>query len=126
VKEAFWSDGAGKRKLIVRHPGILFSARADRKFNSFASNVTARWFRSAGLADAFGAGKGLPLKRKTRLLAHEYDITSEHVTITIRSAQLQKPITLCQLKSRARPSRPLRKSVTVFREFADQFLGHHR
>jgi hypothetical protein len=110
VKEAFWSDGAGIRKLIVRHPGILFSARADRKFNSFASNVPARSFRSACLADAFGAGTGLPLKRKTRLLAHEYDIMSEHVTITIRGAQLQKPIALCQLNSRARPSSRLLKN----------------
>src|SRR5215207_9322419 len=67
----------------------------------------------AGAPGGRGAGGTSPTARYTRLLAHGYEITTPDATTRTSGAQDHRPMTLCQLKSRALLRRPRRKTVTL-------------
>ena len=71
-------------------------------------------------------GGGLPASWNSSALAHGYDITTPVAVSTIRIGAHHRPITLCQLKSRARLLRAGSEPDHAAELAHDQFRGHHR
>src|SRR4029079_15398489 len=71
-------------------------------------------------------GGGLPASLNSSALAHGYDITTPVIVSTIRIGAHHNPMTLCQLKSRARPPREERNHSTLRTLDHDQVRGSQR
>src|SRR5690606_38375012 len=71
-------------------------------------------------------GTSLPVIVYRRSAPHRYDITTAVAVNITRNADVQNPMTLCQLKLRAFPRSPLRNHSTGFTLFKLIFRGNHR
>ena len=88
---------------------------------------------TAGATGTTGADRGevwnggvSPARRWTRSAAHWYEMAAPLATMTASGTADQKPITLCQLKSRARPPRPRRNHSACRHAARLRVDGHHR
>src|SRR5688572_21519546 len=72
------------------------------------------------------SGGVLPAMRYTRLVAQEYEITEPLAVRTMSTADDQKPMTLCQLKSRALPRACQSNTATVRSRVPVHVRGHQR
>jgi hypothetical protein len=82
---------------------------------------------TAGVAAGpWAAGGSLPVSLKTRSEAHLYEMTMPVVVRTMSTGRHQKPITLCQLKSRALPCNPRLNQRVGRIERSVHLRGHHR
>src|SRR5262249_55925284 len=105
---------AGMRAMIVRHVGTWPVARDQiaSRFSGSAGRPSPPRAGPAGPPPP-ATGAGLPASLNSSALAHGYDITTPVTVRTIRIGAHHNPITLCQLKSRARPPRVERNHSTL-------------
>ena len=87
--------------MIARHAGTTATAVLHDTFNPSLTYVCG--FCSAGrVAAGAAAGGGVsPTMRYTSVFPQEYEIGTTPATMIASGTQVQKPIVLCQLKSRA-------------------------
>src|SRR4051812_26678494 len=119
---------AGRRAVIERQVGTCSTARAQIA-SRLSGSGDGRF--SAPRPGALGTlppttGGGLPASRNTSAFAHGYDMTAPVAVSTTRIGAHHRPMTLCQLKSRARPLRPRCNQRTLRTLAHDQLRGHHR
>src|SRR5579885_286389 len=113
----------GRRRVMLRQSGTCFSAADQRR--SIPASVGVASSRRSG-PRWLAVGGSFPVRRKIRSFAHGYDITAPLKTITASGAAHQIPITLCQLKSRARPETAARKNAMALTLRADHRRGIQR
>ena len=126
VKEASALGLVGSVSEMVRQVGIWACATDNRGCSAPGSaRGPAPGAPSPAVGpDAVRPGGASPATRNTSALAHGYEITTPDATTITNGIALKKPITLCQLKSRAFPDSPPRNQATLRTDVHVTLRGH--
>src|SRR5687768_10588695 len=92
------SDLVGRVSVRLRQSGTRSRARATSGSSPASGSAASP---AGALAGGRSGGGASPTARYTRSIAHAYEIITPDATITTSGAHDHRPMTLCQLKSRA-------------------------